>query len=56
MYAISDETINDFHLFKERLKFLTHKEIINCLTHKESNYYRELADILYYIYDDMIIS
>ncbi|MBQ4407570.1 MAG: hypothetical protein II852_11275 [Bacteroidales bacterium] len=56
IYAISDEAINDFHLFKERLKFLTHKEIVECLLHKESNYYRELTDIIYYIYKDMIIT
>jgi len=56
IYSISEETIKDLHLLVERLKFLTHKEIVNCLTHKESNSYRDLADIIYYIYKDMIIT
>lgn len=56
IYSISKETINDFHLFKERLKFFTHKEIVECLLLQESNYFKELADVIYYIYKDMEIT
>ena len=54
--TLSDATMLDLHLFKERLKFNISREIVQCLLKKEAPNYRIVADELYYIYKDMIIS
>lgn len=54
--TLSEETMNDFHLFKERLLFNTSKEIVDCLINKQSTNYRVVADELYYIYKDLVIT
>lgn len=54
--TLSEETMNDFHLLKERLLFNTSKEIVDCLTNKQSTKYRVVADELYYVYKDMVIT
>lgn len=53
--TLSEETMNDFHLLKERLLFDTSKEIADCLVNKKSTKYRIVADELYYLYKDMVI-
>lgn len=53
--TISLNTMYDFHLFKERLKFNISREIVSCLTKRDSPNYRIVADMLYYVYKDMII-
>lgn len=53
--TFSEETMNDFHLFKEQLLFNTSKEIVDCLVCKQSTNYRIIADELYYLYKDMVI-
>lgn len=54
--TLSGETLNDFHIFKERMLFNTCCEIVNCLTNKQSTNYRVVADELYYMYKDMVIT
>lgn len=54
--TISNTTMADFHLFKERLKFNISKEIVRCLVTKETPNYRIVADELYYVYKDLMIS
>jgi hypothetical protein len=53
--TISLNTMYDFHLFRERLKFNISREIVSCLIKRDSPNYRIVADMLYYIYKDMII-
>jgi len=53
--TISDTTIVDFYLFKERLNFNISKGIVQCLLKKETPNYRIIADELYFVYKDMII-
>lgn len=53
--SLSKETMNDFHLFKERFKFSVSKEIVDCLINKKCTNYRVVADELYYLYKDMLI-
>lgn len=53
--TLSKDTINDFHLFKERLFFYLSKEIVICLIDKSSPNYRTVADELYFMYKDMNI-
>lgn len=53
--TISLNTMYDFHLFKERLKFNISREIVSCLIKRDSPNYRIVADMLYYVYKDMII-
>ena len=53
--TISKETMTDFHLFKERLKFNVSQGIVDCLINKKSTNYRVVADELYYLYKDMDI-
>lgn len=53
--TISLNTMIDFHLFKERLKFNISREIVSCLIKRDSPNYRIVADMLYYVYKDMII-
>lgn len=47
--TLSEETMNDFYLLKERLLFNTSKEIVDCLVNKKSTNYRIVADELYYL-------
>lgn len=54
--TLSKETIEDFHLFKERMIFNTSKEIVDCLENKECTSYRIVADELYYLYKDVIFT
>ena len=54
--TLSEETMNDFHLFKERLAFNVSKAIADCLINKSTTCYRIVADELYYMYKDMIIT
>ena len=53
--TLSEETINDFYILKERLLFNTSKEIVDCLVNKKSTKYRIVADELYYLYKDMVV-
>lgn len=53
--TLSEETMNDFYLLKERLLFNTSKEIADCLVNKKSTKYRIVADELFYFYKDMVI-
>lgn len=53
--TLSEEAMNDPHLLKERLLFNTSKEIVDCLTKKQSTNYRVVADELYFLYKDMVI-
>lgn len=53
--TISLNTMIDFHLFKERLKFNISREIVSCLIKRVTINYRIVADMLYYVYKDMII-
>ncbi|MEE0911436.1 MAG: hypothetical protein U0L67_03190 [Paludibacteraceae bacterium] len=53
--TISLNTMFDFHLFKERLKFNISREIVSCLIKRDVPNYRIVADMLYYVYKDMII-
>lgn len=54
--TVSDATMVDFHLFKQRLKFNISREIVQCLLKKEAPNYRTVADELYFVYKDLIIS
>ena len=54
--TLSKETMNDFHLFKERLAFNVSKAIADCLINKSTTSYRIVADELYYMYKDMIVT
>lgn len=54
--TLSKETMDDFHLFKERMLFNTCGEIVDCLTNKKSTNYRIVADELYYMYKDMVFT
>lgn len=54
--ALSDNTLKDFHLLKNRLMFYIGNEIVNCLTKRGAPNYRIVADELYYAFKDMIIS
>lgn len=53
--TLSEETMNDFCLLKERLLFNTSIEIVDCLVNKKSTKYRIVADELYYLYKDMVV-
>ena len=53
--TLSKDTIEDFHLLKERLFFYLSKEIVNCLIDKSSPNYRIVADELFFMYKDMVI-
>lgn len=53
--TLSEETLNDFYLLKERMLFNTSKEIVDCIVNKKSTKYRIVADELYYLYKDMIV-
>lgn len=54
--TLSEQTLSDFHLFKERFRFNISKEIVRCLVGKETSNYRTVADELYYVFKDLIIS
>ena len=53
--TLSQDTLRDFHLFKERMKFNISVEITDKLVNKTTTNYRIVADELYYIYNDMVI-
>ena len=52
--TLSITTMADSHLFAERLKFSSCKEIVKVLLQRESPNYRLVADALYYFYKDAI--
>lgn len=54
--TLSNATMEDFHLFKERMIFNASKEIVDCLENKECSNYRIVADELYYLYKDVIFT
>lgn len=54
--TLSIATIEDSHLFKERILFNTSKEIADCLENKECTNYRIVADELYYLYKDVVFT
>ena len=54
--TLSNATIEDFHLFKERMMFNASKEIVDCLENKKCTNYRIVADELYYLYKDVIFT
>ena len=54
--TLSEATMLDLHLFKERLRFNISREIVQCLLKKEGHNYRTVADELYYVYKDLIIT
>jgi hypothetical protein len=54
--TLSNATIEDFNLFKERMMFNASKEIVDCLENKECTNYRIVADELYYLYKDVIFT
>ena len=53
--TLSEKSMNDFHLLKEQMLFYTSKEIVECLTNKQSTNYRVVADELFFLYKDMVI-
>lgn len=54
--TLSEATMEDPHLFAERLKFSTCEKIANILLQRETPNYRLVADELYYFYKDVIFS
>lgn len=54
--TLSNTTMADFHLFKERLKFYISGRIVQILLQRETPNYRLVADALYYVYKDVISS
>lgn len=53
--TLSQDTLRDFHLFKERMIFNISVEIVDRLVNKATTNHRIVADELYYIYKDMVI-
>lgn len=53
--TVSKETMEDYHLLKERLHFNISKEIADCLVNHKCTNYRVVADELYYLYKDLLI-
>lgn len=53
--TLSQVTLSNFHLFKERMIFNICVEIVDRLVNKPTINYRIVADELYYIYKDMVI-
>lgn len=54
--VITRETMSDYNLFYDRLKFQTSIEIAKCLTlHRHINHYRAIADLLFYMQKDIRI-
>lgn len=54
--VISPETMADYNLLYDRLKFQTSIEITKCLTqHIHTKHYREIADLLFYMQKDIRI-
>lgn len=53
--TLSQDTLRDFHLFKERMNLNISAEIVDRLVNKTTTNYRIVADELYYIYKDMVI-
>lgn len=54
--SVTANSIIDFALIKERIKFQTSAEIARCLfQHKDNAKYRDLADLLYYFQKDVVV-
>lgn len=54
--SLCKETMADFNLLKERIKFNVSKEIVDCLVNKKCTNYRVVADELFYVQKDLIIT
>ena len=54
--TLSRETMDDPYLFKERMLFNSCAEIAECLTNKKSINYRVVADEIYYMYKDVLLT
>jgi hypothetical protein len=55
-HSIMVDSLEDYILLKERIKFQTSIEIVKCLTqHRNNVNYRILADLLYYFSKDIIV-
>ncbi len=54
--TLSKETMDDFHLFRERMLFNNSCEIVDCITNKKSTNYKIVADEIFYIYKDMVVT
>ena len=53
--SVTTDSIMDFTLLKENVKFQASVEIVKCLTlHKNNIRYRDLADLIYYFKKDIV--
>ena len=54
--SVTADSIMDFALLKENVKFQASAEIVKCLTlHKNNIRYRDLADLIYYFQKDIVV-
>lgn len=54
--TITVDSMADYSLLKEKIKFQTSVEIVKCLfQHKDNANYRDIADLLYYFQKDILI-
>lgn len=54
--SVTADSIMDFALLKENVKFQASVEIVKCLTlHKNNIRYRDLADLIYYFQKDIVV-
>lgn len=54
--TITVDSMADYSLLKEKIKFQTSVEIVKCLLqHKDNANYRDIADLLYYFQKDILI-
>lgn len=54
--AITVDSMADYSLLKEKITFQTSVEIVKCLLqHKDNAKYRDMADLLYYFQNDILI-
>lgn len=54
--AITVDSMADYSLLKDKIKFQTSVEIVKCLLqHKDNAKYRDMADLLYYFQNDILI-
>lgn len=54
--AITVDSMADYSLLKDKIKFQTSVEIVKCLLqYKDNAKYRDMADLLYYFQNDILI-
>lgn len=54
--SITVDSMTDYSLLKEKIKFQTSVEIVKCLLqHKDNANYRDIADLLYDFQKDILI-